>query len=375
MNYDKIDLKWSNMLAGIHAQVPYVKNSPRLIYDDIKASLKLNRPPEKVYLVGCGDSWYCGMSTRQAFQAWAGIQAEALQAMEFSRYHVQYAPANSLVLTVSNSGRVSRTIECVAQANLYGLTSAAATSNLKEGISQEAQYTIDLAYSERCFAPGTSSYMASMMVEYCLALYLAELKGRMSATEVEEKLALISSLAEPMQETIDACLPIMENLASRVKLSDQVIFLGSGPNYGTAFFSMAKVIESARMPAAGQEMEEWAHEQYFLTNERTHTFVLAPPGESISRARELVSAIKAMRSSCIVVCDPEDKETAAGADLHVPIYGSFSELLSPILYCIPAELFAFHLAVANDLVMLGFDNPLIKEVNFQQIFHSQVKRG
>lgn len=375
MDFDRIDLKWQNMLAGINAQVAFVQHSPQAIYQDIQEKLKLEKAPQKVYLTGCGDSWYCGMATRYAFEDWAGLPTEALQALEFSRYAVRYAPANSLALAVSNSGRVARTVEAVVQANRHGMVTVAATSNLKEGISQEAAQTIDLAYSERRFAPGTSSYMASLVVEYCLALYLAELGGKLTREAVQQKLAAISALANPMQQTINACHPILEDLVRQIDLQTaRIVFLGAGPNYGTAFFSMAKVIEATRHPAVGQELEEWAHEQYFTTNEHSITFLLAAPGASIDRVREQVYAVKAMGSTCVIACDPDDQETASLADITLPVPGCPDEILSPILYCIPAELFAFHLALANDTVMLGFDNPKIKEVNFRQIFGSQVKR-
>lgn len=374
MDYKNIDLKWQNMLEGINAQVLFVRESPRTIYEDIKGKLQLKDAPEKVYLVGCGDSWYCGMATRFAFEDWAGISTEASQALEFSRYLVHYAPENSLVLAVSNSGRVSRTVETIVQARKRGLITVGATSNFEEGLSQEAEFTIDLAYSERRFAPGTSSYMASLVVQYCLALYLASVAGRMNEAQVDQKLQEISALAEPMQKTIEANLSIMEELVKNVKLDDQMIFIGGGPNYGTAFFSMAKVIETTRTGAVGQELEEWAHEQYFITNEGTYTFVIAPPGASVDRAREQMYAVKEMQSTCIAVCDPDDTDTATMADIVAPVYGKFDEILSPIMYCVPAEIFAFHFAVANNLVMLGFDNPKIKEVNFKQIFSSDILR-
>jgi len=372
MNYDQIDLKWQNMLAGIKAQVPFVRDSPAAIYEDIKSKLNLTKVPEKIYLVGCGDSWYCGMATRLAFEDWAGIPTEALQALEFSRYLVHYAPKDSMVVAISNSGRVSRTIEAVAQANKYGMVTVAGTSNLTEGLSQVADYTIDLAYSERRFAPGTSSYMGSLMVEYCLAVYLAEVQGRMNKSQVEAKLAEISAVADGMQKTIDAGLPILEKLATNAKLTDQVVFLGGGPNYGTAFFSMAKLIEATRTPAVGQELAEWAHEQYFITNGETITFVLTPPGASADRAREQMYAIRAMGSTCVAVCHPEDTETQSLADVIVPVFGNSDEILSPLSYCIPGELYAFFLATLNNVTMLGFDNPQIKEVNFRQIFGSKI---
>lgn len=374
MDFENMDLEWQNMLEGIRAQVNFVKESPRAIYAELKKDIQLETAPEKVYLVGCGDSWYCGMATRFAFEDWAGIATEAVQALEFSRYLVNYAPEKSLAFMVSNSGRVSRTIESAVVAKKKGLTTVGATSNLETGLSKEVDYVIDLAYSERRFAPGTSSYMASMIVQYCFAIYLAELTGKFTDAQVGEKLDEICALAEPMDETIKANLPIMEELVKKTDLNDQIVFIGGGPNFGTAFFSMAKVIEAARRGAVGQELEEWAHEQYFITDENTFTFVISPPGASVDRAREQLYAINEMGSTSISVCDPDDKKTTDLVDVVSPVYGKANEILSPILYCVPAEIFAFHFAVHHDLTMLGFDDKKVKEVNFRQIFESEIIR-
>lgn len=372
MDYTNMDLKWQNMLAGIEAQVPFIRQSPHVIYQQVREKLALKQAPARVYLVGCGDSWYCGLGTRLAFEAWAGVPTEAIQALEFSRYYAAYAPQDSLVIGVSNSGRVIRTIEAVMRARARGMKTIAGTSALDSRIAQEAELAIDLGYAERRFAPGTSSYMASLLLEYCIALHVAEAGGRMTSAQVKAKLDEIAAEADGMQKTIDADKPILEKLGEQAKLSDKLIFIGGGPNYGTAFFSMAKVFEAARVHAAGQELEEWAHEQYFVTGPDTYTFVIAPPGASVDRAREQLWAANEMGSTTVAICDAQDMETAKLARVHVPTYGGADEALSPLAYCIAGELFAFFYAATKNLTMLGFDNPRVKEVNFQQIFHSQL---
>ena len=374
MDHSKIDLKWENMLAGIQGQVQFLREAPAAIYENIKLSVKLKRAPSCVYLTGCGDSWYCGMATRFAFEEWAGVPTRVPQALEFSRYLVKYAPADSAVVSVSNSGRVSRTVETAVQAKLHGLYSIGCTSNLNEGLSQEADVTIDLAYAERRFAPGTSSYMASLVVQYCLALFFAELNGSLSAAQIQGKLAQIAALADGVQRTIEENAATYKRLSEEAKLTDLFTFIGSGPNLGTAFFSMAKLIEAARVNAVGQELEEWAHEQYFVTGQDSYVFVLAPPDASIDRAREQMYAINAMKARSVAVCDPNDKVTQDLADIVIAVYGQFDWVLSPLVYCVPGEMFAFHFASRNDLKMLGFDDDLVKEVNFRQIFHSEIRR-
>lgn len=372
MDYSKIDLKWQNMIAGIEAQVAFISQSPYTVYEQVKERLALKEAPERVYLVGCGDSWYCGIATRLAFESWSGTPTEALQSLEFSRYYGTYGPRNSLVVAISNSGRVSRTIEAVMQAHKRGMKTVAGTSALDSAIAKEADLTLDLGYAERRFAPGTSSYMASMLLEYCIALYIAVVNNHMTEAQAKAKLDEISAHGDFIQKTIDADKPILEELAAQVQLTDKTIFIGGGPNYGTAFFSRAKMFEAARVSSAGQELEEWAHEQYFITGKDTYMFVLSPNGASVDRAREQLWAANEMNSTTVAVCDVDDKETSALGKVHVPVFSGTDEAISPLCYCVPGELFAFFFAVQKNLTMLGFNDPHIKEVNFQQIFNSKI---
>lgn len=60
------------------------------------------------------------------------------------------------------------------------------------------------------------------------------------------------------------------------------------------------------------------------------------------------------------------------ADYVLPVPGSIDEALTPIAYCVPLELFAYYFASSKDLTMLGFDDSNRMEVNFRQIFGSQI---
>jgi glucosamine--fructose-6-phosphate aminotransferase (isomerizing) len=275
-------------------------------------------------------------------------------------------------MAVSNSGRVSRTVEAIMHARAKGMNTVAGTSALDSRIAKEAAVTIDLAYAERRFGPGTSSYMASMLVQYCIALHIAEVGGKLTSAQVSAQLDKIAAEAEGMQQTLEASKPILEKLGMVAKQTDKIIFIGGGPNYGTAFFSMAKIFEAARTYASGQELEEWAHEQYFVTGPDTYTFIIMPPGNSVDRAREQLWAANEMGSTTVAICDANDHETRKLAKVTVPVYSGGDEILSPLIYCLPAELFAFFFAATKNLTMLGFDDAHLKAVNWHQIFDSHL---
>jgi len=133
---------------------------------------------------------------------------------------------------------------------------------------------------------------------------------------------------------------------------------------------MAKFIEAAAYPAVGQEHEEWAHEQYFCTQPGTTTFVVAPPGASIDRAREQLQAIRDVGGQAVAICDPADGETTSLADAILPIQASGDELLSPLVTPVPLELVALGFAQRLGRTMLGFDDDRRRAINFRQIFGS-----
>ena len=71
------ELRWENMLAGIRAQAGWLAHGPREALDGARCALE-GPPPTAVYLVGCGDSHYCGVAAQHAFEAWSGAPVNSV---------------------------------------------------------------------------------------------------------------------------------------------------------------------------------------------------------------------------------------------------------------------------------------------------------
>jgi glucosamine--fructose-6-phosphate aminotransferase (isomerizing) len=365
-----VELKWENMYRGIHAQVEWLQKGPDELYSHTRRML--TTIPPRIYLVGCGDSHYVGLATRLAFERWTGIPTEALESLEFSRYIVDYAPPGSWVVCVSNSGRVTRTLECAVFGRKQDLYPIAITFNSDSPLAEASSITLPYRYTDVGFGPGTLSYLASLVSLYTIALRAGELSGKLDSTAIESWLSAIRQQSHVISATIAACEEPTAELGQKSEVQTPIHIIGAGPNYGTALFGMAKLIEAARISAVGQELEEWAHEQYFCTDRGTVTIVIAPPGASISRAREQLRAVRDMHGTAVAICSPDDVETLRLADYVFPVSGSMDEALTPISYCVPLELFAYHFASCKGLTMLGFDDSSRMEVNFRQIFGSEM---
>lgn len=365
-----VELKWENMYRGIHAQIAWLSQAPEELLT--RARQMLTAVPPRIYLVGCGDSHYAGLATRLAFERWSGIPTEALESLEFSRYVVDYAPSGSWVVCVSNSGRVARTRECALFAKQHGLFPVAVTFDPDSPLAQLCEATLAYRYTDVGFGPGTLSYLASLVSLYVIALRAGELSGKLDQTASQHWLATIQQQSAIVEATIAACETPTAALGKQCEIQTPIQIIGAGPNYGTALFGMAKFIEAARISAVGQELEEWAHEQYFCTGPGTVTIVLAPRGASSSRAREQLQAVRDMRGLAVTICSPDDIETTTLADIVFPVPGAIDEILTSIAYCVPLELFAYYFASSKELTMLGFDDSSRMEVNFRQIFSSQI---
>ena len=365
-----IELKWQNMAKGMAAQVGWLRTGPARQLQ--AARERLSKAPPRVYLVGCGDSHYCGLASRLAFERWSGIPTEALESLEYSRYVADYAPAGSWVVCVSNSGRVTRTVESAIFARRRGAFPIALTYDGGSLLAKNSEVTFEFGYDDVGFGPGTLSYMASLTGLYALALRAGELSGNLDATAAGRQIDAIAREADVVDKTLEVCRATAAILGADLPADATIHILGAGPNLGTAFFGMAKFIEAAALPAVGQELEEWAHEQYFCTKPGTYTLVIAPPGASNDRAREQLRAVRDIGGTAVAICAEEDSATANLADHVFAIPGLEDEALSPIPCCVPLELLAYEYAVHQGATMLGFDDPKRMEVNFRQIFASQI---
>ena len=357
---ENIELRWENMLAGIRQQPEWLAHGPRELLDQVRTLLDGPAPP-RVYLTGCGDSHYAGLAVRQAFERWSGIPTVALPALELARYEVEFAPPDSWVICVSNSGKVVRTVEAAKAAKARGARVIAVTYDAASRLAEAGDVTLAYSYDDPGFGPGTISYVASLGALYALAIRATELAGRETALEPVE------AQAEASAETIELAALLAARLGRDTPLETKLDVVGGGPSLGTAWFGRAKLIEAAHGAGGAHELEEWAHEEFFCTGPGTMTVVVAPPGASHDRAVEQLAAARATGATAVAVC-PSDAPAAAEADHVLPVAGDAPEELSPLTYCIPLELLAYHFASSKGLVMLGFDEEWRRQLNFRQIF-------
>ena len=302
---------------------------------------------QAIYTAGCGDSFYAGLACEMAFARFCRLPVKALAAMPFARYEADQAPTSAGLFGISNSGQVARSIEAVALARAAGLDTVAVTGREDSGIAREAAATVAVPIAPMGRAPGIRSYTVQLVSLLLCAIRVGELRQVLPAAEADRWRRQLVEVADCMAATIEAVDAPAREAAKRLGDHEDWVFLGSGPNYATALFSAAKLVESCGANAWGQDIEEWGHIQFFNSREPTPTCLIVPPGRSLDRALELLPHVKAVGRRTLVIAHGDPASLPVAVDTFLPVPEPVPELFAPLVYCLAGELLAYHLAEAR----------------------------
>ncbi len=302
----------------------------------------------RIYTAGCGDSYYAGLACEMAFAQFCRLPVKALPAMSFARYEAAMLPEGAVVFGISNSGGVARSIEAVAMAKAAGADTIAITGRPDSLIAEEADTAIVVPIDAMGRSPGIRSYTVQLLSLFLCAIELGERRAVLSAEAATAWRRQLRDVASSIEATITANDAVIRQLAETLREQENWVFVGAGPSYATAFFSAAKLVESCGANAWAQDLEEWAHIQFFNRQERTPTCFIIPPGPSVERAQELLPYAKEIGRYTLLVTHQPEAFDASHADLILAVPQAVPEVFSPLVDCIAGELLAYYLAEVWD---------------------------
>jgi glutamine---fructose-6-phosphate transaminase (isomerizing) len=348
-----MDMSAANMIAQVESLPDLIRSE----FDELdrRVRLLLNHNEylsvKRVVLTGCGDSHMASVATELAFEEVAGVATDAYTAMQAGRYAAPYFekmfPRNPLVVGISVSGTVARTREALILARKHGALTVALTGNPSSPLAGVAEKVLACVVPDFAPAPGVRSYRVSMLALYLLAIRIAEIRGRLSQDQANAMRRQLKGMAEPMAATIAAIKEPARRVAEACADQHNFVFVADGPNYATALFSAAKLMEAAGRHAAGQDTEEWAHLQYFVNDApTTPTFLISPGGRGHARAAELIEPLQRIGRTIVAIVPEGDTAIAPQAKWVLPVVGDVPELFSPMVYAIAGELFSAYLSQA-----------------------------
>lgn len=340
----------------------------KAVLDD-KEALFTAKKYSKIYAIGCGDSLFAGEAAKAAFIRDAGLPYEAVEALEFCRYEVDSMPKDSLVFVISYSGSVARTIECAHIAKRRGATVIAITGKPQSKLAQVADNVIVYNIKSLGFAPGTISFTAPLLLMYMCAIKIGVCNGNLTAEKAAQNTIKLEALADLADATVKHNDQTAKEIMTSLKDRSKFYVIGAGPSYPIAHFGAAKFIEGAELDGIPQALEEWAHEQYFVSGETTDTIVIAPFGRSTSRADELIHEMQFIKTGNILITTQGGGNINAQHTLEIP--GEVDEEYSPILTSIAVSLLGYYISFANGKSSYNFTSDEQEKEHYQTLHSSK----
>ncbi len=336
----RVELTWGEMWA----QPDKIKLTLELERGSIKdAASHLNEKSiDRVVMVGCGDSLASMIGVRTFYESLLGVPCEPVQALDFVYYYYRPINERTLVVVLSSSGVTTRVVESLLLAKAMGAQTLALSNTAGSALMVEADHQI-LIHAERKGWP-TQSSTAAMAVLYQYGIELARQMQPNQGVEIdclEETLHRTPTLIAQALETHNESIA---DLADEEADHPLYLFAGGGPSYASALFGAAKVKELSPDHAIAIPLEEYHH--YNSQKIAEPLFLIAPNGPSLPRALDTAREGKRFDGMVYSLVSEGNSllDEISDANFYLPV---MDERLVPMVYSIPVQLFAYHVAMAK----------------------------
>ena len=336
------------MLKEIHEQPLCLRNTLRLQeqYLDLMTTF-LDRAGE-VFLVACGTSYHACLAASYMFSKLAMLATHPIIASEFVEQHGRAVNIDSVLLAVSQSGETADTLEAVECARQRAATVLGLTNIIGSTLTRVARAYVCQQSGPEIGVAATKTFTSQLSVLSQLALRLAKKRGKVSHVEIEqleEKLEQIPDIVEKVIETQEEKI---KQLAKKYRDKQCFFFLGRGVSSASALEGRLKLLEIAYAPALAFPAGESKHGPISLIEPGFPVIFVCPKDDTRKTIVGNIMEMKARGASIIAVIEEGDEEIKGLADDYIEIPRGMPEVLSPIPYVIPQQLFAYYMAVERN---------------------------
>jgi len=256
----------------------------------------------------------------------------------------------SLVVLISQSGETADTLAAQREAKLKGAKTLAICNVVGSMVTREAAGTIYTHAGPEIGVASTKAFTAQLTALYLLAIYLAQVRGKLTPEASKALLLELTRLPQKM-ETVLQRDEEYEELARQLFRHTDFLYLGRGIHFPIALEGALKLKEISYIHAEGYPAGEMKHGPNALIDENLPVVVLSTRADndpaSLVRYEKSVSNIKEVkaRDGIVIAVVTEGDRVAREAADHAIEIPAAAELLLPILEIVPLQLLAYHIAV------------------------------
>jgi glucosamine--fructose-6-phosphate aminotransferase (isomerizing) len=340
-----------------HYMLKEIYEQPRAVAETLEGRLADNRVLEAsfgpqaaaifdqvkhVQIIACGTSYHAGLVARYGFEALAGIPCNVEVASEF-RYRQTAVLPNTLFVTISQSGETADTLAALRAAKDMGFHHTLSICNVPESsLVRESDLVLMTRAGPEIGVASTKAFTTQLVALLLLIVVL----GRRHKLNPETEINIVTQLRE-LPGMLDEVLKLDANiqaLASRFGNKHNALFLGRGAQFPVALEGALKLKEISYIHAEGYPAGELKHGPLALVDAEVPIVAVAPNDELLDKLKGNLQEVRARGGELYVFADI-DSGIEATAGMTVLKVAPVDKAISPIIYTIPLQLLAYHVAV------------------------------
>ncbi len=308
---------------------------PDLPFDPAAAS--------KITLIACGTSFYAASVAKYWMEGIAAMPVEVDIASEF-RYRGAAMPEGGVALFISQSGETADTLAALRYARSQGQHILSIVNAPESAIARESDAVLPTFAGPEIGVASTKAFTTQLTVLACLTIVTARARGAIDHAE-EARLALaLTEVPSRVAEVLNHD-ERLRDIAHGVAEAAGVLYLGRGSSYPIALEGALKLKEISYIHAEGYAAGEMKHGPIALIDETVPVIVIAPFDGLFEKTASNVQEVMARGGRVVFISDAAGAARLAdlvSATVTLPAVDPF---VAPILYAIPVQLLAYHVAV------------------------------
>jgi glutamine---fructose-6-phosphate transaminase (isomerizing) len=313
----------------------------RVLLPELKLSTENAKRINQLVTVACGTSYYSGLVGKFFIEHMARLRVEVDYGSEY-RYRDPILDENTAVLAITQSGETVDTLAAVDEARMKKSTVWSIVNAIGSQAMRLADGYITMNAGPEIGVASTKAFTTSIVDQYLLGLYLAQLRGTLPEETLKGYVQDIAKLPDLVGRALESD-PKVQELAHQLYKFTDFLYLGRGINYPIALEGALKLKEISYIHAEGYPAGEMKHGPIALIDEQMPVLCITLKDDLYEKMISQVEQAKARGGVVIAIATEGDEFIKTKAD-HVIYVPACPPLLSPVVSVVPLQLLAYHIA-------------------------------
>ncbi len=300
---------------------------------------------DRLTLVACGTAYYACAVAKYWFESTARLPVELDVASEF-RYREPPMPKNGVAIVLSQSGETADTLAALRYAKAQNQTTLAVVNVPESTIARESDIIAQTLAGPEISVASTKAFTCQLMTLATIVISAARARSEIDADTEREMIGHLSEAPRLIAEAI-AVEDSIEPICLELSRARDVLYLGRGAMYPLAMEGALKLKELSYIHAEGYASGEMKHGPIALIDPSVPIVAMAPKNALFEKTVSNLQEAMARGGRVVLITDPEGAEAAKDSVWRTVVLPKTDPFIAPIIYAAPAQLLAYHTAVAK----------------------------